>query len=51
MTYSSGRKVYKGISLRTKEVVFIQELTFERTLQAQVFNQEIKKVQALNQQS
>jgi len=51
MTYSSGRKVYKGISLRTKEVVFIQELTFERTLQAQVFNQEIKKVQALNHQA
>lgn len=49
--YSSGRKVYKGISLHTKEVVLIQELTFERTLQAQVYSQEIRRMQVLAHQA
>lgn len=50
-SFSSGRKVYKGISLRTKEVVLIQELTFERNLQAQVYSQEIRKIQVLTHQA
>ena len=46
-TFSSGRKIYKGISLLTKEIVLIQELSFERTLQAQIFYQEMKMMQTV----